>query len=92
MTPGQPNFYYSLRSFIIAGVCIAGLSSCFTIVKNYQPGKPFIYKTNINIKGNFSNDSITMLSSRLKGQLDDSMKVKIGLQNIFQRNEKTACI
>ena len=50
-------------------------ASC-TIVKNYQPGKPFVYKTNINLIGNFSNDEKDALISGLEDQLDDSMQVR----------------
>ena len=69
-------FYSTFRNFMIAALCLPGLSSCFTIVKKYQAGKPFVYKTNININGNFSSDSTAMLSSRLRGQLDDSMRAR----------------
>ncbi len=49
-------------------------SSCATIVKNYPAGKPFVYETNINVNGNFTNEERETLESRLKGQLDDSMR------------------
>ena len=48
------------------------LASC-TIVKNYPAGRPFVYKTNITVNGDFSSEEKARLSSRLKGQLDDSM-------------------
>ena len=50
-------------------------ASC-TIVKNYPSGKPFVYKTNININGNLSSDSTAILTSRLRAQLDDSMRAR----------------
>jgi hypothetical protein len=50
-------------------------ASC-TVVKKYQPGKPFVYKTNINLIGKFSNDEEDALISGLEDQLDDSMKVR----------------
>lgn len=49
------------------------VGSC-TIVKNYPAGKPFVYKTNINVQGDFTNEEKETLSSRLKVQLDDSMR------------------
>jgi outer membrane protein assembly factor BamA len=49
--------------------------SC-TIVKKYQPGKPFVYKTKINVIGNFSKDQKDALETGLEGQLDDSMQVR----------------
>lgn len=56
--------------FYVASLLI---SSC-TLVKNYQPGKPFVYRTNIIVNGNISSDSVEFLKSKLKGQLDDSMR------------------
>ncbi len=72
----HPYFHSTFRNFIIAVLCLPGLSSCFTIVKKYQAGKPFVYKTNININGNFSSDSTAILTSRLRAQLDDSMRAR----------------
>ncbi|MDP4263095.1 MAG: BamA/TamA family outer membrane protein [Bacteroidota bacterium] len=61
---------------IIAGWFMVSAVSC-TIVKKYQPNKPFVYKTNINLIGNFSNEEKDRLITSLKGQLDDSVVVKI---------------
>lgn len=58
----------------MAGLLV--LSSCGMIVKQYPTNRPFVYKTNINIKGNVSNDTAEMLISKLKGQLDDSMRAR----------------
>ena len=63
------------RSYIVLfNACLLTLllASC-TIVKNYPAGKPFVYKTNITVNGDFSSEEKTRLSARLKGQLDDSM-------------------
>jgi|GEM_PF-3839498 len=68
--------YYFSRNYLYtlaAGCFIFFISSC-TIVKNYPQGKPFVYKTNINVIGNFTNEEKETLASRLKGQLDDSMR------------------
>lgn len=62
-------------NFISLAVLVTLLaSSCATIVKNYPKGRPFVYKTNINVNGNFTNTEKADLESRLKGQLDDSMR------------------
>ncbi len=58
----------------IAIIIMVLASSCATIVKNYPKGKPFVYETNITVNGNFSNEERETLESRLKGQLDDSMR------------------
>jgi len=75
MSSGKSSFYsLSINAFVAVSLIIA-FASC-TIVKNYQPGKPFVYKTNINLIGNFSNDEKDALVSGLEGQLDDSMQVR----------------
>ena len=75
MSSGKSSFYsLSIKAFVAVSLIIA-FASC-TIVKNYQPGKPFVYKTNINLIGNFSNDEKDALVSGLEGQLDDSMQVR----------------
>ncbi|MBL7722479.1 MAG: hypothetical protein JNK98_10860, partial [Chitinophagaceae bacterium] len=66
-------FSRNLLHLFAAGCFILFISSC-TIVKNYPQGKPFVYKTNINVIGNFTNEEKETLESRLKGQLDDSMR------------------
>jgi outer membrane protein insertion porin family len=71
----HPYFYSTFRNFIIAVLCLGMAASC-TIVKNYPSRKPFVYKTNININGNLSSDSTAILTSRLRTQLDDSMRAR----------------
>ncbi|HWR32215.1 MAG TPA: hypothetical protein VN451_01715, partial [Chitinophagaceae bacterium] len=73
MVTGRPDLFSTTRNIFLAILMVSATVSC-TIVKNYPPGKPFVYKTNIRVSGNFSNDSIELLQSKLKGQLDDSMK------------------
>jgi len=75
MLSGKPSFHsLSIKAFIAVSLIVA-FASC-TIVKHYQPGKPFVYKTNINLIGNFSNDEKDALISGLEDQLDDSMQVR----------------
>lgn len=75
MLSGKPLFYKISVKAIVAVSIIVALASC-TIVKKYQPGKPFVYKTNINLIGNFSNEEKEVLISGLEDQLDDSMQVR----------------
>lgn len=73
MLPGKPlpdNIY--LKAYVTGLIAIV-FASC-TIVKQYQPDKPFVYRTNINLIGNFSNEEKQGLESGLRGQLDDSME------------------
>ena len=75
MLSGTHSFYRIPHHAIVAFSIIVLLASC-TIVKKYQPGKPFVYKTNINLIGKFSNEDENVLVSGLEDQLDDSMKVR----------------
>lgn len=52
----------------------ASITSC-TIPKNFQKGKPFVYKTTINIVGNVPEKP--QLQERLQNQVDDSLKTQI---------------
>lgn len=52
------------------------ISACKVIPKDYPSGKPFVFQTNINVNGNFSNEERDNLASRLKGQLDDSVRAR----------------
>jgi outer membrane protein insertion porin family len=75
MFPGKPlNQSYQFKA-VIAGLIIAVFASC-TIVKDYPAGKPFVYQTNINLIGDFSNREKKELAANLKEQLDDSMQAR----------------
>jgi outer membrane protein assembly factor BamA len=75
MLSGKLPFYRLILTALIAGYFLIGFSSC-TIVKKYQPSKPFVYKTNINLIGDFTNEEKQALESGLYGQLDDSMQAR----------------
>jgi hypothetical protein len=53
---------------------VASITSC-TIPKKFQAGKPFVYKTTININGNVPDK--LQLEERLQNQIDDSLKTRI---------------
>lgn len=76
MVTGRSSITGSLPRLVISACCIFLLHSCATIVKNYPPGKPFVYQTNIHITGNIPSDTAEEMISRLKGQLDDSMRAR----------------
>ncbi|MBL7743269.1 MAG: BamA/TamA family outer membrane protein [Chitinophagaceae bacterium] len=75
MLPGLSSFSSVLFKAIFAGWLLMTVVSC-TVVKKYQPNKPFVYKTNINLIGNFPSDEKESLISGLKGQLDDSLRAR----------------
>lgn len=60
--------------------------SC-TIPKKFQKGKPFVYKTTIDIDANLPNSERQKLREGLEIQLDDSLKVRsviaIGFPSLF---------
>jgi outer membrane protein insertion porin family len=52
----------------------ASITSC-TVPRKMHPGKPFVYKTTIDIKGDVPDK--LQLQERLQNQLDDSLKTRI---------------
>ncbi|OQP60651.1 hypothetical protein A3860_32130 [Niastella vici] len=53
---------------------LASIISC-TVPRKFQQGKPFVYKTIIDIKGNVPDKP--QLLERLQNQLDDSLKIRV---------------
>src|SRR5258705_684707 len=79
MSAGRSFSYLHLLKPIIGGLFIlASITSCKVpvFVKKYPIQKPFVYETNINLIGNFSNEEKASLNSGLKAQLNDSMRVR----------------
>ena len=76
MLTGKTTFYLYVVRAMVAGLILFLGFSCKApvIVKKYQPAKPFVYETNINLTGNFSKGDKESLVSRLETQLDDSMQ------------------
>ncbi|HEY4154381.1 MAG TPA: hypothetical protein VGM24_03115, partial [Puia sp.] len=64
-----------IRPAIVPAILFLGLFSC-RIPKDFQPGKPFVYRTNIKVEGKMKNDQRQDLILRLENQLDDSLQVK----------------
>lgn len=54
---------------------VAALITSCTVPRKYQAGKPFVYKTTINISGNVPEK--IQLEERLQNQLDDSLKTRV---------------
>ena len=72
MLPGNPLTNNNYFKAILAGFILAVSGSC-TVIKNYPPEKPFVFRTNINLIGDFSNEKKKDLITSLNDQLDDSM-------------------
>lgn len=75
MITGRPSFFSKLLLYLLAGpVFVSLMYSCAVIPRHYPRDKPFVFETNITVNGNLSNEEKEILESRLKGQLDDSMR------------------
>jgi hypothetical protein len=70
----QVTVFRLVQWIAFCALVAASITSC-TIPKNFQKGKPFVYKTTINIVGNVPEKP--QLQERLQNQLDDSLKTKI---------------
>jgi outer membrane protein insertion porin family len=74
MLPGNSLTNNNYLKAIIAGLIVIAFGSC-TAVREY-PKKPFVFRTNINLIGDFSNEKKKDIISGLEGQLDDSMQAR----------------
>ena len=61
---------------VAAGLILLFMTSCSVVPRNYPANKPFVYKTNINLEGNFSKEEKNNLLSQITNQLDDSVRVR----------------
>ena len=68
---GPETWSRSILISILAG-CLG--TGCGVIPKQYPPDTPFVFQTNIQVQGNFTNTEKNRLATRLKGQLDDSLR------------------
>jgi len=64
-----------ITSYILFLSFLAIFASC-TVIKNYPPNRPFIYRTNVHVEGQFGNDERKELILQLENQLHDSVKVR----------------
>jgi outer membrane protein insertion porin family len=64
-----------VRPVIVPAILFFGLFSC-RVPKNFQRGKPFVFKTTIKVEGNIKGDEKQDLTQRLQNQLDDSLQTK----------------
>ena len=69
------NHLRSLKTLLLFPLACILLFSCSTI-NYYQPGKPFVYQTNIKLEGNLSTEAKKELMVRLKDQVQDSIRVR----------------
>ena len=72
---------YGFKTCVLFLVSLLFLASC-TVVKDYPAGKPFVYKTTIDIEGKYTTDERKQLILQLEEQLDDSIRVR-GVQKLI---------
>ncbi|HVG42347.1 MAG TPA: BamA/TamA family outer membrane protein [Chitinophagaceae bacterium] len=65
----------TLKIVSLLTVTVILFYSCSTI-NYYQPDKPFVYETNINVEGNLTIDERKELEVRLQDQVHDSIRVR----------------
>lgn len=65
----RSSFYSILIALLFTASCV--------VPRKYQPNRPFVFKTNINIQGNLKVNEKANLKLALENQLDDSLKVRI---------------
>lgn len=75
MLHGTPRTYFT-PSFIFLSVLLCCIISSCKVVKDYPRNRPFVFKTKINVIGNYTKDEKNDLETRLMNQVDDSMRVK----------------
>lgn len=59
-------------------------SSCGVIPKDYPVKKPFVFKYNVTVDGNYTTAEKNDLESRLSRQLDDSIKVRTSHKVLYK--------
>lgn len=74
----------SVITAIVAGFFVFWLASCGVVPKDFPRNKPFVYKTNIKLEGNFSKEEKASLETQLKNQLDDSMRTRTVYKLFYQ--------
>lgn len=77
---------FSSRFFLPAVVMtmIILISSCGVIPKDYPIKKPFVFKYNVTVDGNYTTAEKNDLESRLTRQLDDSIRVRTSHKLLYK--------
>lgn len=77
MSSGRQVTFFSFSRWSLCGLLMSMVAaSCFTVPRNYNANKPFVYKTTVNIQGKTPDYDRQELQTKLQDQIDDSMKVR----------------
>lgn len=68
---------------VITILCMV-ISSCGVVPKNAPANKPFVFKYNVTVNGNFTAEEKNQLRTRLSNQLDDSIKVRAARKFLYK--------
>ena len=71
-------FFFSVLDFLT----VLFFTGC-TVVQKYHKNVPFVFKNNISLKADASNDEKITLKSKLYTQIDDSAKVNVRDKFLF---------
>lgn len=95
MSSGRQVTFFSFSRWSLCGLlCLLLATSCkhgrlLTVPRNYDPAKPFVFSTTINIEGKTPDYSKQELQTKLQEQVDDSMKARVvsfaGFINVLKR-------
>lgn len=84
----QVSFFKVFPHFLMAGLALLSLTGCVVFQKT-PPGKPFAYKTDIDINARMTPAAKQEMISGLQNQLDDSLKIRVvsyaGLVKVVKR-------
>jgi len=76
------NSRYILPAVVMSIVVL--ISSCGVIPKDYPVKKPFVFKYNVTVDGNYTTAEKNDLESRLSRQLDDSIRVRTSHKLLYK--------
>lgn len=78
------SFNYQLSLAFLVAVLVVIFSSCGVVPKDYPVKKPFVFKYNVDVEGNYTTAEKNDLESRLSRQLDDSIRVRTARKFIYK--------
>src|SRR3982751_3100684 len=78
------NFLPRHIGYVFICIAIFTCSSCLS-VKQYTPGKPFVFQTKVSVEGDFSTSLRDEIKLQLTEEIDDSLDVKMRTKFLFKK-------
>jgi outer membrane protein insertion porin family len=89
MVSGQQVTFFTISRWALYALLAVLLATACVVPKKYQAGKPFIYKTTVNVLGKTPDYDKQELAEKLKSQIDDSLQTRIvsyaGVYKLLQK-------